>query len=313
MNYKEAFNALEIDYTIKYNDISLDYIKKQYHKLALKYHPDKNGNTETSNIRFREINEAYNYLKRELKKDIIDIENYDDDKEEYNDDSFIYLNMLQSFIKSVVESKYVEIVFSIINALLITGKHLSIQLFEGIDKDTALHIYNFLSKYRTIIHFNNDLISEMREILLSKYNNVEIYRLNPSIHDLMENNVYKLYVNNQLYLVPLWHNEMYYDCSGCEIIVICEPELPDGMKIDEENNLYIERDISARHDLPDMIINNENVSVTVGDKLFSIPLSNLYMKKEQCYRFQKQGISKVNNDIYNIGDKSDIFVKINIC
>jgi hypothetical protein len=38
----------------------------------------------------------------------------------------------------------------------------------------------------------------------------------------------------------------------------------------------------------------------------------LYMKKEQYYRFKRQGISKAKRDIYNINDKSDIIVKINI-
>ena len=39
-------------------------------------------------------------------------------------------------------------------------------------------------------------------------------------NDLINNNVYKLHVNNELFLVPLWNNESYYDSSGCEIIVI---------------------------------------------------------------------------------------------
>ena len=35
--------------------------------MALQNHPDKNGNTPESNEKFRQINEAYNYLKREIK------------------------------------------------------------------------------------------------------------------------------------------------------------------------------------------------------------------------------------------------------
>ena len=59
MNYKDAFNILEIDFVNeKYQDITLDYLKKQYRKLALKNHPDKNGNTYESNEKFKRINEA---------------------------------------------------------------------------------------------------------------------------------------------------------------------------------------------------------------------------------------------------------------
>jgi hypothetical protein len=310
MNYKDAFDILEIDFIdIKYDEVSLDFLKKQYRKLALKHHPDKNGNTIESTEKFKRINEAYNYLKREMK--IQKPEYYVDPEDEYNDQS-IYLNVLKNFIQSVLESKYTDIIFSIISDILISGKQISLKIFQDLDKDTVLHIYNFLSKYRHTIHISNELIDKVRDIVLSKYDNVEIYRLNPSINDLMDNNFYKLYVDNKLYLVPLWHNESYYDGSGCEIIVICEPELPDGMKLDDDNNLYIETEISAYNDLPDMLINNQDISVDIGNKFLSIPLSNLYMKKEQYYRFRRQGISKVKKDIYNINDKSDIIVKVNI-
>jgi len=306
MNYKQACDILEID-SDRLNDISLPSIKKQYHKLALKHHPDKNGNTEQSNTRFRQINEAYHFFQREIFNDD-DLEN-SSDKEEEED---MYLHMLKMFIQSVVELRYVTTIYSLMKALLVTGKQMFLQLFHNMDKETALHIYIFLSKYRSTIHLHNDLISELREIIRVKYDTIEIYKLNPSIHDLMENNVYKLHVHDQLFLVPLWHNELYYDGSGCEIMVICEPELPPGMNIDEDNHLYVETEISAYQDLPDMIIHNQNITVPIGNKSYTIPLSELHMKSEQYYRIHKQGISKIINDIYNVQDKSDIVIKINI-
>jgi hypothetical protein len=79
--------------------------------------------------------------------------------------------------------------------------------------------------------------------VLKKYDNVQIYKLNPSIDDLLNNNFYKLYIENELFLVPLWYNESYFDISGSEIIVICEPELPKGMQIDDDNNILVEHEI----------------------------------------------------------------------
>jgi curved DNA-binding protein CbpA len=310
MNYKEAFEILEIDYLeIKYNDLTLDYLKKQYKKMALKHHPDKNGNTDDSTEHFKKINEAYNYLKRELKNlnpEDFACENSDDDINE----QFSYFIVLKNFIKSVFESKYSDIKTKIINEILIAGKQISLKIFEDLDKDTVLVIFNFLSRYRFILHINNDLLDKVREIVVSKYDNVEIYKLNPSITDLLECNFYKLYIENQLYLVPLWHYETCYDGSGCEIIVICEPELPEGIQIDDDNNLYVETKISICHDLPDMLANNLDISLDIGEKNFYIPLSNLYLKKEQYYRFKNQGITKVKNDLYDVKDKSDIIVKI---
>ena len=310
MNYKDAFDILEIDFIeIKYQDLTFEYLKKQYKKMALKHHPDKNGNTSESTEHFKKINEAYNYLKREIKnlksEDFLDDNTDDDMSEQYS-----YFIVLQNFIRSVFESKYTDITTKIINEILIAGKQISLKIFEDLDKDIVLTIFNFLSKYRFILHINNDLLDKVRGIVVSKYDNVEIYKLNPSINDLLECNFYKLYIQEQLYLVPLWHYETCYDGSGCEIIVICEPELPERIQIDDDNNLYVETEISIYHDLPDMLVSGCDITIDIGNKFFSIPLSNLYLKKEQCYRLKNQGITKVKNDIYDVKDKSDIIVKI---
>ena len=37
-------------------------IRKKYHELARRYHPDKNSNTNFALIKFREISEAYYHL-----------------------------------------------------------------------------------------------------------------------------------------------------------------------------------------------------------------------------------------------------------
>ena len=177
------------------------------------------------------------------------------------------------------------------------------------DKDTVLTIFNFLSKYKSILHLSDELLDKVREIVQSKYDNVEIYKLNPSIDDLLDCNFYKLYIENQLYLVPLWHYETCYDGSGCEIIVICEPELPEGVKIDDDNNLYIETKISI-YNVPNMLMNNYDIPINIGHKHYFIPLSNLYLKKEQYYRLKNEGITKAKSDIYDVNDKSDIIIKI---
>ena len=48
----------------------------------------------------------------------------------------------------------------------------------------------------------------------------------------------------------------------------------------------------------------------IGNKLFEIEKSTLFMKSEQIYRIKKQGISKIKDDIYDVTDKADIIVKI---
>lgn len=311
MNCEEAFNILEIDFiNTKYEEITLEYLTKRYRKLALKYHPDKNGNTLESNEKFKKINEAYTYLKREIVS--LNPEYYNSEKDdELNDESCsIYLNVLKNFIKTAMEGNYIDIITKIVNEILIAGKEISLKVFEDLDKDTALNIYIFLSKHKTTLHFTNELLENVRQIVLHKYDNVEIYKLNPSIEDLINNNFYKLYIEENLYLVPLWHRESYYDGSGCEIIVLSEPELPEYMSIDDDNNLIIEVNVSVYNELPEMIKYGRSISFYIGETSYSIPLSNLYIRPEQYYCLKGKGISKIKKDIYDISEKSDIIVKI---
>ncbi|WP_313216807.1 DnaJ domain-containing protein, partial [Soonwooa sp.] len=43
-------------------DASAEDIKKAYRKLSMKYHPDKNDNDDFFELRFREVQEAYEVL-----------------------------------------------------------------------------------------------------------------------------------------------------------------------------------------------------------------------------------------------------------
>ena len=315
MNYKNAFEILEINFEItKYEDLTLEYLKKQYRKLALKNHPDKNGNTHESNEKFKQINEAYNYLKREIKyldKDKLSNNDIKPEEDEFSSSS-LYSDILKGFMKTVFEGKYNELLTKIVNDIITAGKKTSVKLFDDLDKDTTFNIYTFLSNNRYVLHLSQEILDIIRDIVVKKYDNVEVYKLNPSINDMINNNLYKLYVHDELFLVPLWHNESYFDGSGCEIMVICEPELPNGITIDDDNNLIVIHTINAKNELPEMLINNTPLTLIIGDKNHSISLCNLYIKREQIYRIKNQGLSKIKKDIYDVSEKTDIIVKISI-
>jgi hypothetical protein len=309
MNYEEAFSILEIDFlNVKYQDVTLKYLTNRYRKLALKYHPDKNGNTKESTEKFKKINEAYNYLKREMNL----LHQNDSNNDETNSDAnTIYISVLKNFIKSVMDGNYIDIIVRIVHEIMTAGKQISLKIFEDLDKDIVLSVYVFLSRHKTTLHFSDELLEKVRQIVLNKYENVEIYKLNPSIDDILNNNIYKLYIEKKLYLVPLWHRESYFDGSGCEIIAICEPDLPNNIKIDDDNNLITEINISICDKIFQMIKNKEELLVfNIGEKKFSIPLSKLYIMKEQYYCLKSMGLVNVKKDIYDMSDKSDIIVKI---
>jgi curved DNA-binding protein CbpA len=306
MNYKTAFEILEIDMSEKkYSDINLEYLKKQYHKLALQNHPDKNGNTKESKEKFQAVNEAYVYLKREI--------NFKEKDEKST--STVYVDILQSFLSEIFAGKYNDKFYEIIKKIII--KKIPNKLFKELNKEMAFDIYNFLSKYKNILHIRQEILDNLMEVVQKKYEDVmEYYKLNPSIDDLFENNVYKLYVNEQLFLVPLWHNELYFESSELnnfkEIVVSCEPELSKNIKIDDNNNLIVEIEFYL-NDLHDLIKNDDKFCFNIGKKEFSIQVNKLYMKTNQYYRIKNEGLSKINeNDIYDVSTKSDIIVNINL-
>ena len=137
MDYKLAFEILEIDLSeINYNDITLQYLKKKYHKLALLYHPDKNGNTFESTEKFKKINQSFDYIKNNmfLNKELSE-ENY---FEETNDEEDIlsYAHILQLFLKSIMEGKYNDIISKLIKEIVGGCKEVTIRLFEDLDKES---------------------------------------------------------------------------------------------------------------------------------------------------------------------------------
>ena len=320
MDYYKAFHILEIDISkINTKEITLQKFKKQYHKLALKYHPDKNGNTHESTEKFREIQEAYYYLINELQF-LDSSDESDEDLSKTNHPSSLYMDILQLFMKGILDGKYDEIISKIIQEIVSGCKIISLKLFEDLDRETCMNVYSFLSKYRYTLHINDSILEKVREIVQEKFNNVLVYKLNPTINDLLNNNIYKLNVNDEICYVPLWISESYFDISCGEIIVMCEPELQNDIFIDEFNNIHITREISIKDELSNLLLNQINLTIQIADKVFEIPIQQLYMKKEQNYTIKNKGLISCHdfdiNDIHdinnNFNEKADIIVTIKL-
>ena len=289
MDIQKAFEVLEINSM----DISLEKLKKKYHKLALKYHPDKNGNTTESNEKFKKINDAYFYVKNEIENDVNMHIRFDKNKTESdktNSQTGSYVNILNMFMESIFkenESSIDKTVFNnIIHTVLNGCTQISLKLFENLDKEKSIEIYSFLSKYKNILYISQDIINTIRDIIIEKCKNDEVYILNPSIDDLLENNVYKLKINDSIYFVPLWNNEVYFDGSGCDIIVKCIPELPTNITIDDNNVLYVDLEIALSIDL----FNEEKIEFQLGKRKYDIYLKHLKLKKKQHHFIPNEGV-----------------------
>ena len=101
MDIKKAFEILEIDYA--FQNVTAEMLKKQYHIKSLQHHPDKNGNTLESTIKFREINEAYLLL-----RPIFTVEESHSNMEKEND-TYDYMDLVNSFITEFSNKKYIAL------------------------------------------------------------------------------------------------------------------------------------------------------------------------------------------------------------
>lgn len=301
MDHKIALETLDIEMSKtewKGNRVDLEYVRRKYHKMALKNHPDKNSNSAEATEKFQKINDAYEFLKKEISVEM-------EQEEEQKPDS--YEGILKTFIFGIIKGEYNDIISTIINDVVSGCKKISLKLFEDLSKEKAMDVYLFLSKYKNILHIGQDTINQVREIVLEKCKEDCVYILNPSIDDLLLSNIYKLDLNNTIYFVPLWHDELYFDGSGCDIIVKCVPDLPNNICFDENNNLLVDIEISLHSSLFDA----DCYTFKIGKKECSIKINELKLQKNQNIILKNEGISVIDeNDMYNIKNKSDIIVKV---
>lgn len=293
MNLNKAFEILELFNHKTYN-YSADEIKRQYHRLALKYHPDKNkDDLINSTIKFQHLHEAYEYLSSDC---------YENTKPNININ--IYNDILFSFLKIILENEYI---ISVVNGIMTNTVKITEKIFENIDVHTAIEMYNLLYKYNDIFCIGEEILNIIINLIKEKYKNTQMIILNSTIDDLWQNNVYKLYINDELFLVPLWHSELYFQRNNNEdLIVLCHPELPENVIIDENNNVIMSINIQFNNELIKNANEDNYKIINIGQQSFAIPIHELYIKQSQIYIFKHQGISLIQDDVYSTHNKSDV-------
>jgi len=306
MNLQEA---LEIFNYISVLNITFEDLKKKYHCLALQNHPDK-LKTNDSTTKFQKINESYDILKKEIEL-INKYENYNhNDNENVNEDfikqnKFGYMYLLNLFVDEILKGKYNDFIAATVKDIVSGYKEITIKIFEGMDKERAINVYNLLFKYKNILHINEITIEKIKEIILEKYKDVQIFVLNPTINDLFNDNVYKLAIESELYFVPLWHSEVVFDGKNGDIIVKCIPDLPSHILIDKSDLI-----VTLEIPFDKKLLENSSYLFFLGKTAYSLLLHDIVIKKEQYYTLKKKGISIPKENIYDITDKGDMIIHI---
>jgi curved DNA-binding protein CbpA len=294
MNFNKACSILQINST--FSEIDL---KKAYRIMALKYHPDKNPNNQKeSEEKFKEIQESYEYLNNYLQ--------YNKEKKDINLD---YNSIFSDFLSSFFNNGSPE-VNNIVNSILRDGENASIKLFEKLDKDKAIKIFEFINTYQHILYVSKETVDKLKEIINQKIENDNMIILNPSLEDLLNDNIYVLTFEEEKYFIPLWHDEIYYKNkkNNNDIVVKCIPELPDNISLDNNNNLIINVTFSISE-----ILNKEYITYNIGTISYDINVTKLHIKSIQQYLIKGEGISLIqSNEIYDNTKKGNVIFQIHL-
>lgn len=300
MNYKKACNVLNIKEKSSYD---CGEIKKQYKIMALMYHPDKNP-SEDASAKFQEVHAAYEYL-----MDYNNEDTYDSDEDKTSVDKGSYKWVLFSFIKNVLKTETGNYLFyTIIEKISSMCEKNALETLEKIDNSILIKIHALIKKYEFAFHFKEGFIEKIEELIKAKVQRDECIILNPTLDDLFENNLYGLTVNGRKYIVPLWHHELIYDNSGCNMHIKCNPMLPENIEIDDVNNLRVK----VKYNIDDLW-EKETLNIHIGKKPFIVYPKLLKMKSTQTIILKEQGISKINtSNIYDVSKRSDVYLHFTI-
>ena len=338
---------------------TLEELKKKYRFAALKHHPDKNFNSESSTKKFKEINEAYLFLYGKYGKcnssDSSSNSSSDDNwngdgcNDDCNDDcnngkergderEYCYSQLFSKFINSLMKkfsNTQVASLHIVIQILMNKCTTLTSAMFNHMDRESLLFIHHLIVKYRAILEISSNRLTSIHEIIKKKLQENDIIIIQPTISELFDkNNIQVVEHEKQIYYVPLWHTEIYYnlninacdeDCSEKrdkqnkqnkqeerqerELIVKCIPTLPEHIYIDELNNIYI--DVRTR---VETLFNQAKLTVFLTESIsFDIPVHTLEFKTHQTITLKKCGIPMINTEnMYDVSEKMNVMIHLEI-
>lgn len=293
----------------EFENLSLEMLKKEYHKQALLCHPDK---TKLECSKFQELQNAYEFLMLHKMMDTKSKKN--ESKENFTE----FLKNIKIFENKELFTIWVtywknNLDIWLANVSKNPEKHLMLKVWYGIFKKYG-YINYLPDDILKLLDISIDKSSTKEEVTKSDLK--DKIQLEATFQDLMEQNIYKLEYKNKTLFVPLWHNEVYYDISSndtsnnnIELCVEINHNLPPRCALDEKNNIHFFHKLKAN----DNLLSLNNIVITMGDYKFTINNNDLKLVHKQTILQENKGPPKIDsNTLYN-DSRGHIYFYIELC
>jgi len=188
---------------------------------------------------------------------------------------------------------------------------------DSLDPSVLFQLYETLEQYNSAVSMDARIFEEITRIIREKMQKNNIVILNPSLKDVIQNNISVLQYEGQTFYVPLWHSELHYRIEAGsdekQLIVKCMPVLPDHMSIDANNELHID----VRADIKELLNLSPGVlRIPLYDsECVELQVRELHIKSRQTVILKNKvhGISLIcATDIYDVSNKAPICVHVHL-
>ena len=197
MDINKSLDILNLKHGYTYEEL-----KKSYHINALLFHPDKNSIDTTE--KFKDINNAYKLLSNNLSntttKKRID-ENLND--ENLNDE---YLSLIYNFIVFLSKNNGISNIKDeeMLNKLNKAGESIIQKILEKLTLDIIEDIYLLIENNTNLMTYIDERTKSMIINSIKQYiENYTVVILKPNINNLINRDVYKLKINDEIIYIPL--------------------------------------------------------------------------------------------------------------
>jgi hypothetical protein len=292
--------------------------------MALKWHPDKpNGDAE----KFKEIKQAYDYLLFNMDEKIPLPRNV-----KHSANNIKYSDILKEFISYLSpetqwDNLFFETSFSEFTkkSAIHMGEKISLKIFKSLDLKHSIEMFEIIHKWNGMFNIDDKLLKTIEKELKEKMNSNNIIIINPTIKDLLNDNIYKYDFGDDVIYIPLWHKKIYHKLNDNMIVFLITPDISviytpnnkENVVLTNLENLEIKdnNDIHANINIKlSLLFEKGYIHFGLGEKIYKIDSKQLLINKEpQIIVYKNKGLLKMNkNNIYCTERRASIYIEVNL-